>query len=113
MSANPENKTVLNVGGMTCNNCVRHVTEAVQSVPGVHSAVVSLETRRASVRWTAESQKNISAVVQAIQKAGYEAQLVESDEHPHDHSEHKLAGWQLNLWIGVLGTAPLMIGEWM
>jgi P-type Cu+ transporter len=113
MSANPENKTVLNVGGMTCNNCVRHVTEAVQSVPGVHSAVVSLETRRASVRWTPESQKNISAVVQAIQKAGYEAQLVESDEHPHDHSEHKLAGWQLNLWIGVLGTAPLMIGEWM
>src|SRR5450759_176864 len=113
MSVNSENKTELSVSGMTCNNCARHVTEAAQSVPGVHSAVVNLEARRASVRWAADSQQNISAVVQAIQKAGYDAKLVEADEHKPDPSEHKLAGWQLNLWIGVLGTAPLMIGDWI
>jgi Cu+-exporting ATPase len=113
MSANSDNKTDLSVSGMTCNNCARHVTEAVQSVPGVHSAVVNLEARRASVRWAAESQQNISAVLQAIQKAGYDAKLVEPGVHKRDHSEHKLAGWQLNLWIGVLGTAPLMIGDWI
>ena len=27
--------TELHVEGMTCNNCARHVTEALQSVPGV------------------------------------------------------------------------------
>ena len=24
-----------------------------------------------------------------------------------------LGGWRLNLWVGVLGTAPLMLGEWV
>ncbi|MEK7780268.1 MAG: heavy metal-associated domain-containing protein, partial [Verrucomicrobiota bacterium] len=32
----------LRVEGMTCNNCARHVTEAIQSVSGVQSAMVSL-----------------------------------------------------------------------
>jgi Cu+-exporting ATPase len=30
-----------------------------------------------------------------------------------DQGGHKLAGWQLNLWVGVLGTVPLMVGEWV
>ena len=46
--------TELSVSGMTCGNCARHVTEAIQSVPGVHSASVNLDARRASVRWAAE-----------------------------------------------------------
>jgi copper chaperone CopZ len=38
-ATNPENSpaapaTELLVSGMTCNNCARHVTEAIQSVPG-------------------------------------------------------------------------------
>ena len=42
--------TELHVEGMTCNNCARHVTEAIQNVPGVRSASVALEAGRASVR---------------------------------------------------------------
>jgi len=30
----------LSIGGMSCNNCARHVTEAIQSVSGVRSATV-------------------------------------------------------------------------
>ena len=33
-------KTLLAVQGMTCGNCARHVTEALQSVPGVAFAAV-------------------------------------------------------------------------
>lgn len=44
--------------------------------------------------------------------AGYGAKIIEA-KAAHDHSQRKLSGWQLNLWIGVLGTAPLMIGEWL
>ena len=40
------------ITGMTCANCARHVTEAIQSVPGVGSATVRLEANRASVRWS-------------------------------------------------------------
>src|SRR4051812_36496922 len=101
--------TELNVGGMTCGNCARHVTEALQSVPGVRSANVNLEGKHASVKWAGE--QNDAALIHAVEEAGYEAKVVET--HQHERVEHKLAGWQLNLWIGILGTAPLMIGEWI
>ena len=105
--------TELRVSGMTCNNCARHVTEAIQSVPGVHSAAITLEAGRASVRWKTEAQPNIPAVILAIQKAGYGATLVESSQDKHAPAEKKFSGWQLTLWIGVLGTAPLMLGDWV
>ncbi|HET7624297.1 MAG TPA: cation-translocating P-type ATPase [Verrucomicrobiae bacterium] len=104
--------TELLVSGMTCGNCARHVTEAIQGVPGVHSATVSLDSRRASVRWSAETEQNPSALISAIEEEGYGAKIVEADS-AETHGEHQLAGWQINLWIGILGTAPLMIGEWI
>ena len=39
----------LGVGGMTCDECVVHVTEALESVPGVEEARVDLATRSAVV----------------------------------------------------------------
>lgn len=102
--------TELTVTGMTCGNCARHVTEAIQSVPGVRSASVSLDSRRASVRWAADGSHDAAAVIEAIEKEGYGAKVVEA--HEHEHGEHELASWHMNLVIAVLGTAPLMIGEW-
>ena len=100
---------------MSCNNCARHVTEAIQGVPGVHSATVVLDTGRASVRWTADTQSDVPALLKAVEAAGYKAQPIEAHthDHHHDHGQSKLKGWNLNLWIGVLGTVPLMIGEWI
>src|SRR3954462_1398891 len=113
MSAELNHSTELSVSGMTCGNCARHVTDAIQSVPGVRSAMVSLDSRRASVRWADGAEQNAAALVQAVEKEGYGAKVVEISEHGHDHAEHQLAGGQVNLVIAVLGTAPLMIGEWV
>jgi Cu+-exporting ATPase len=103
--------TELAVTGMTCGNCARHVTDAIQSVPGVRSATVSLDSRHASVRWAPGTPRNVAAVVEAVEKEGYGAKVIEA--HEHSHEEHELAGWQANLVIAVLGTVPLMIGEWV
>jgi Cu+-exporting ATPase len=102
--------TELAVSGMTCGNCARHVTEAIQGVPGVSSAMVALEEGKARIRWSPGEGQNLPAVIEAVEKAGYEAKAI--DPQAEDHADHKLAGWQLNLWIGLLGTAPLMLGEW-
>jgi len=103
--------TELLVGGMTCNNCARHVTDAIQNVPGVRNASIVLESGRATVRWNTEAQADMSAVIAAIEAAGYDAKAIEPAAH--DHGEPRQSGWQVNLWIGVLGTVPLMAGEWM
>jgi P-type Cu+ transporter len=103
--------TELTVEGMTCGNCARHVTEALQAVPGVRNVAVNLEGKSASVKWAPGVDRNDKALVHAVEKAGYEGKVDEASHH--DHHDHKLAGWQSNLWIGVLGTVPLMIGEWV
>jgi Cu+-exporting ATPase len=100
------------ITGMTCGNCARHVTEAIQSVPGVRSATVSLEGQAAVVRWEAGAERSERAVVQAVEGAGFGAQTAAPQTEEGCGCDHKLAGWRMTLWIGVLGTAPLMIGEW-
>ena len=105
------NGTDLSVSGMTCTNCARRVTDAIRSVPGVQSADVQLQSHHAAVRWADGAAPDVPAVIRAIEAKGYGAKL-ETRSPAHDHGAEKMAGWQINLWIGVLGTAPLMLGEW-
>jgi P-type Cu+ transporter len=111
-SATPEisAEMKLSIGGMNCNNCARHVTEAIQSVSGVRSATVILDAGRASVRWNSGAEQNVSAVIEAVQKAGYTAKEIQAD--PSAGCETRHASWQINLWLGVAVTAALMVGEW-
>jgi len=116
-AAGSARRTELEVRGMNCSSCAQRVTQAIQSVPGVASAAVNLEQGRASVRWNAPGRADVPAILQAVTGAGYEVRVVETEKatahhHDHDHSDRQ-AGWQLNLWIGILGTIPFMLGEWV
>jgi Cu+-exporting ATPase len=108
-----QDTTELSVSGMTCGNCARHVVEAIQKVPGVRSATVNLEAQQASFRWAAGATRDVPAVIHAIEAEGFGAKTIAAEHQHHDHAAHRLAWWQLTLWIGVLGTLPLMIGEWV
>jgi Cu+-exporting ATPase len=103
--------TELEVTGMTCGHCAQRVTEAIQGVAGVRSATVSLESSQAQVRWQPDAGPDVEAVIRAVERAGYKAGVVQA--RAHDHGERKLAGWQLNLMIGVPGVLLMMIGEWV
>lgn len=63
-----ETKT-FTVTGMTCDNCVQHVTKAIKEVPGVTAVEVSLGEKKAKVEGDFEDAKVIEAVVEE----GYEA----------------------------------------
>ncbi len=64
-------KTIeLNVTGMTCDHCVRSVTNALKDVPGVDDAVVSLEEKKATV--TAD-EVDIAKLIEAVEEEGYAA----------------------------------------
>jgi len=58
-----------NVTGMTCDNCVHHVTEAIKAVPGVKTTEVSLPTNSAKV----EGDFDEKAIIAAVEEEGYEA----------------------------------------
>lgn len=57
------------IEGMSCGNCVRHVTEAIQGVPGVKSVDVSLEGKSAAIQF--DGQIDEAALLKAVEDAGY------------------------------------------
>src|ERR1041385_5973674 len=76
--------TELEVTGMTCSNCARHVTEAIQGVAGVRSATVNLEQNKAVVRWADGDGQAVADVIGAVREAGFEAREIED----HNHDDH-------------------------
>ncbi len=61
--------TQLKIEGMTCQNCVKHVRQALESVPGVASVEVDLDSGRATVAGEAA----LSDLIAAVEEEGYEA----------------------------------------
>src|SRR6185437_6219316 len=77
---NPEgSRTELLVSGMTCNNCARHVAEALRAVPGVESAAVHLEAGEASVHWSNPAAARTEPLLAALHEAGYGGKLKKSE----------------------------------
>ena len=109
MSNTGPSVTELSVAGMSCGNCARHVTEALQSVQGVASAAVSLEEGRARIQWKPNQAPDPQALAAAVQAAGFDAQPLTASPKP----KSRLAGWGFNLALGACCTAPLLIGEWI
>lgn len=60
----------IHVTGMTCQNCVRHVTQALASLPGVRSADVDLASGNA--RLETERELPAEELRSALDEAGYE-----------------------------------------
>jgi copper chaperone len=62
----------LKIEGMTCNHCVKSVSEALAKVPGVNKVVdVSLDQKEAVVNGHAQA----ATLVSALADLGYEAQV--------------------------------------
>ena len=65
-------KTTVAIEGMMCNNCKRHVEEALKAVKGVKKVDVSLENKRAEIEY-AEGKTSPEALAAAVNAAGYAA----------------------------------------
>jgi len=97
------------IDGMTCASCVNRVQSALQQVPGVTQARVNLAERSALVLGSASPQ----ALVQAVEKAGYAAEVIEDETERREKQQNNARqamrrfSWQsaLALTLGI----PLMI----
>lgn len=63
--------TILEVAGMTCPSCIRHVTSALTDVAGVATVEVKLRDGLVVVRHA--SQATIAQLIGALADAGYES----------------------------------------
>ncbi|WP_349259354.1 heavy metal translocating P-type ATPase [Oligoflexus sp.] len=101
----------LSVEGMTCASCVRRIEKALAKVPGVQGATVNLATERAKVSFTS-GKVSSEDLIQAVEKAGYKANLIKKDQPRGSEGEKKarlLKKERLHLAIGALLSAPLVL----
>ncbi|MBI5384873.1 MAG: cation-translocating P-type ATPase [Verrucomicrobia bacterium] len=111
--AHAASRSVFAVEGMSCSNCVRHTTQAIQAVPSVAGVEVSLEKQQASVRWSSNASPQPAAVIEAVTQAGFRARLLAEAAPAAVSTADAGSSWRRNLWIGGLCTAPLVVGEWV
>jgi len=65
-------KTKLKINGMSCQHCVKTVTDALTELPGVRRAKVNLRKAEAVVHFDA-SRVALPDFTKAITEAGFEA----------------------------------------
>ncbi|GAB2470551.1 heavy metal translocating P-type ATPase [Comamonas humi] len=108
----PDSTTTLAVKGMTCASCVGRVERALKAVPGVRSASVNLATERATVE--AHGGVAREALVAAVAKAGYEAQLAGgegADEAQRQRQEQEMAALKRSLAWAMALALPVFVLE--
>jgi copper ion binding protein len=67
--------TTFKVTGMSCEHCVRAVTQALQRTDGVTSASVDLQAARATVVYD-ENKTNPRELASAVNEEGYKAEAL-------------------------------------
>ncbi|KAJ3026059.1 hypothetical protein HDV00_012197 [Rhizophlyctis rosea] len=77
-----EKEVVISVEGMTCQSCVKAVTGALKSLPGVPFASVDLEGKCATVRFD-NSLVSVDDILSAVEDAGFEAGLPSAGPSNH------------------------------
>ena len=101
----PREQVELRIDGMTCATCVARVEKALRSVPGVLEAGVNLATSTAQVTRLAGAAPT-PALLQAVQRAGYEATASDADTPTPPRPRHD-PGWKVALAFAL--SAPLLL----
>ncbi|MDC0262596.1 cation-translocating P-type ATPase [bacterium] len=114
MSFNATNITQISISGMTCQNCARHATEALNAVSGVERVRLQLEPGSAEVFWATDQESDISKLEKALEDVGFQcAQIAPAEAHQNSRpGKIRLSGWGLNLFLGGPVLILMMLGEW-
>lgn len=101
----------LSVAGMTCASCVGRVEKALKAVPGVAEATVNLATERATVRGVAGMQE----LIEAVARAGYEAQPIDPggqlEEETAAKKDAERIGLKRDLILATVLALPVFVLE--
>lgn len=67
-------KTIININGMSCQNCAKHVTNALNGLEGVENVVVNLDLKQAEL--TSSVLIEDQSITQAIENVGYKVSAI-------------------------------------
>ena len=80
--------SALKISGMHCASCSTILTRALQKVEGVNSAVVNYSTEKGTITYDSEKTNEL-ALVRAVQKKGYDAQVLGEESYAREEKMRK------------------------
>jgi P-type Cu+ transporter len=102
---------MIGIGGMTCASCAKAVERAVRKLDGIQRADVNLATEKLSVEYDT-SKVRLSAIKEAVKKAGYVPLEEEADkaiDKDQERKEKEAKELFRNFIISTIVTVPLLL----
>ncbi len=99
------------IDGASCASCVSKIEKALLSVPGVQSAQMNFAQRTVQVK----ANVDVTTLIQAVEKAGYNAKVSTSESEEQALDEKEQADWQYykklmrDMTFALVLGVPLMI----
>ncbi len=101
--------TTLLIEGMTCSSCVNTVENSLNSIDGV-SATVNFATQTAHI--LAVADLDVQALIRAVEKAGYKAELLGDNQSVTLHSKKSARALIFALIFAVPAVTISMVMDW-
>jgi len=99
----------LDIEGMSCASCVRHVTKALENLEGVSEARVNLATNRADVVFDGKLV-DLTLMREALAKRGYQAKLTKQNNGAEKQARESAKIFRTFL-LALLFTLPVFVLE--
>ena len=100
-------KEKYNITGMTCSSCSLHVENAIKKLNGVKKVNVNLLLNNMIVEYDSKII-NSEKIINAVNKAGYDANLSNNKEKKNKIKEEKILSMKMRLTISIIFLIPLM-----
>ncbi len=98
---------------MTCQNCVRHVREAIQSVPNVEHVNVDLNAALAHVRFRSSEENGAQSIINAVEEAGFTAKLAADGGIDSPSPLSWIKDWKTSVASAATALLFFMVAEWV
>jgi len=106
---NSNSRINLSLFGMHCSSCANIIERSLKKVPGVKQANVNFAAEKANIIFD-ETQVKMPALIEAVAKAGYKAELVDPKDSEYEH--HKRAqetkGYARKFWFSFILSLPML-----
>lgn len=103
----PTRTLELQIGGMTCASCAGRVERALGKLAGVEQVSVNLASERAHLEVL--QAVDDSALISAVEKAGYSASLPRTAHDDHTQAQRRLRNERLAVGAALLLALPLVL----
>jgi Cu+-exporting ATPase len=106
---NSNQRVNLSLYGMHCSSCANIIERSLKKVPGVKQANVNFAAEKAAVVFDG-SQVETEVLINAVNKAGYKAELVNSKDNEYDHKkrEHEIKSYRDHFWFSFALSLPML-----